>query len=122
MAEITESKNFIHAFIDEDIAEGGRYAGKTVQLKGRVILDERSNGDFFVFGRQMMTCCVDDIQFAGVVCEYPDAFSLKNGQWATVTAEIRLGRHKAYDREGPILTVREVEPALPPEEEVASFY
>ena len=30
MAEITESKNFIHAFIEEDIAEGGRYAGKTV--------------------------------------------------------------------------------------------
>ena len=31
MAEITESKNFIHTFIEEDIAEGGRYAGKTVQ-------------------------------------------------------------------------------------------
>ena len=29
MAEIMESKNFIHAFIDEDIAEGGRYAGQT---------------------------------------------------------------------------------------------
>ena len=26
MAEMTESKNFIHAFIDEDIAEGGQYA------------------------------------------------------------------------------------------------
>ena len=24
MAEVTESKNFIHAFIEEDIAEGGR--------------------------------------------------------------------------------------------------
>ena len=33
MAEITESKNFIHAFIDEDIAEGGRYAGKTVHTR-----------------------------------------------------------------------------------------
>ena len=29
MAEITESKNFIHAFIEEDIAEGGQFAGKT---------------------------------------------------------------------------------------------
>ena len=26
MAEITESKNFIHTFIEEDIAEGGQYA------------------------------------------------------------------------------------------------
>ncbi len=33
MAEITESKNFIHAFIDEDIAEGGQYAGMTVHTR-----------------------------------------------------------------------------------------
>ena len=33
MAEITESKNFIHAFIDEDIAEGGQYAGQTVHTR-----------------------------------------------------------------------------------------
>ena len=33
MAEITESKNFIHTFIDEDIAEDGRYAGMTVHTR-----------------------------------------------------------------------------------------
>ena len=33
MAEITESKNFIHAFIDEDIAEGGRFEGQTVHTR-----------------------------------------------------------------------------------------
>ena len=33
MAEITESKNFIHAFIEEDIAEGGRYEVKTVHTR-----------------------------------------------------------------------------------------
>jgi len=33
MAEINESKNFIHAFIDEDIAEGGQYAGMTVHTR-----------------------------------------------------------------------------------------
>ncbi|MBQ8620764.1 MAG: glutamine--tRNA ligase/YqeY domain fusion protein [Oscillospiraceae bacterium] len=33
MAEITESKNFIHSFIDEDIAEGGRYEGQTVHTR-----------------------------------------------------------------------------------------
>ena len=33
MAEITESKNFIHSFIEEDIAEGGRYAGKVVHTR-----------------------------------------------------------------------------------------
>ena len=33
MAEIMESKNFIHTFIDEDIAEGGQYAGRTVHTR-----------------------------------------------------------------------------------------
>ncbi len=33
MAEIMESKNFIHAFIDEDIAPGGRYEGMTVHTR-----------------------------------------------------------------------------------------
>ena len=33
MAEITESKNFIHAFIDEDIAPGGQFEGKTVHTR-----------------------------------------------------------------------------------------
>ena len=33
MAEITESLNFIDRFIQEDIAEGGAYAGKTVHTR-----------------------------------------------------------------------------------------
>ncbi len=33
MAEATESKNFIHAFIDEDIAPGGQFEGKTVHTR-----------------------------------------------------------------------------------------
>ena len=38
MAEMTESKNFIHAFIDEDIAPGGQFAGQTVEaLTGQII-------------------------------------------------------------------------------------
>ena len=33
MAEMNESKNFIHAFIEEDIAPGGRYEGATVHTR-----------------------------------------------------------------------------------------
>lgn len=122
-APIIEIEDRDYAIWYRDLSEElPNYDGKTVRLKGRIILDERSDGSFFVFGRQVMTCCVDDIQFAGVVCLYPDAFSFKNGQWATVTAGIRLGEHPAYGRQGPILTAIEVEPALPPLEEVATFY
>ena len=33
MAENTENKNFIHAFIEDDIAPGGQFAGKTVHTR-----------------------------------------------------------------------------------------
>ena len=32
-AEVSESKNFIHTFIDEDIAEGGQFQGMTVHTR-----------------------------------------------------------------------------------------
>ena len=32
LTEEAESKNFIHQFIDEDIAEGGRFQGMAVQI------------------------------------------------------------------------------------------
>lgn len=122
-ASIVEIEDIDYAIWYRDLSEElPSYEGKTVRLKGRVILDDRSDGSFFVFGRQMMTCCIEDIQFAGVAVCYPDAFSLKNGQWATVTAKIHVGFHEAYGREGPVLTAIEVEDAIPPQEEVATFY
>ena len=33
MAEITENKNFIHAFIEEDLGEGGQFAGYQVHTR-----------------------------------------------------------------------------------------
>jgi hypothetical protein len=99
-----------------------KYENKVIRLKGRVIIDQRSDGSFFVFGRQVMTCCVEDIQFAGLACLYPNAFELKNGSCATVTARIHIEEHQAYGREGPVLNVLEIEHALPPLEEVATFY
>ncbi len=122
-AEIIDIEDVDYAIWYRDLSEElPNYEGKTVRLKGRVIIDDRSDGSFFVFGRQVMTCCIEDIQFAGVACLYPDAFSLKNGSWATVTAKIHIGNHEAYGREGPLLTVIQVEPALPPLDEVATFY
>ena len=122
-APIIDIEDIDYAIWYRDLSEElPNYEDKTVRLKGRIIIDQRSDGSFFVFGRQVMTCCVEDIQFAGVACLYPDSFSLKNGSWATVTAKIHIDTHEAYGREGPVLNVLEIEPALPPLEEVATFY
>ena len=122
-APIIDIEDIDYAIWYRDLSEElPNYEDKTVRLKGRIIIDQRSDGSFFVFGRRVMTCCVEDIQFAGVACLYPDSFSLKNGSWATVTAKIHIDTHEAYGREGPVLNVLEIEPALPPLEEVATFY
>ncbi len=122
-ASVVEIEDRDYAFWYRDLTEElAHYDGKTVRVKGRVVLDERSDGSFFVFGRPIMTCCVEDIQFAGVACQYPDSFSLQNGQWALVTAKIIIGPHEAYGREGPVLQVLQIETACAPEEETATYY
>ena len=98
------------------------YDGKTVTFKGQVVVDRTVPKDCFIVGRPLMTCCVDDIRFAGLICEWDQAQSLTSRTWVTVTAHIEVRHHSCYDRLGPVLTAIRVEPAQAPEEEVATFY
>lgn len=99
-----------------------KYNGKTLRYKGMVVQSSKLPDDCFIFGRQMMTCCVDDIQFTGLVCVWPDAKTLDKGQWVTVTAKASVKWHKAYGKKGPVLTVTKVDPCDAPEQPVAAFY
>ena len=69
-----------------------------------------------------MTCCVEDISFKGVITVLPDGVKLKNRDWVIITAELSRQYHKLYRSKGPVLTVRKIEPATVPEQEVATFY
>lgn len=99
-----------------------KYNGKTVRFKGRVAKSPKLQSDCFVIGRQLMTCCVDDIQFTGLICRWPEAQSLEKGQWVTVTAFIEIKWHKGYGRKGPVLTAKSLELTEAPEQPVATFY
>ena len=82
----------------------------------------RDRNAMFAPGRFVMTCCVDDIQFCGVPCKYPDAKNLQSRAWVTVTATISAEKHPLYQGElGPILTAISVEPAEPADPDVATF-
>ena len=69
-----------------------------------------------------MTCCVEDIQFGGLVAKYADAQSLDHGGWVEMTAKIEREYNDMYQSEGPVYHVIEVKKTTPPEEEVATFY
>ena len=115
---------------DEDYAlwyrdvteEPQKYAGKTVSFKGQVALLRREKEGMFAPGRFVMTCCVDDIQFCGVPCRYPQAKSLTPRGWVNVKATISAENHPLYQGElGPVLTAIEVSPADPADPDVATF-
>ena len=115
---------------DEDYAlwyrdvteEPQKYAGKTVSFKGQVALLRREKEGMFAPGRFVMTCCVDDIQFCGVPCRYPQAKSLTPRGWVNVKATISAENHPLYQGDlGPVLTAIEVTPADPADPDVATF-
>ncbi len=98
------------------------YDGKTVRFKGQVVRDRSIPKDCFIVGRPLMTCCAEDIRFAGLVCRWPETAGLKNRDWVTVQASIAVQEHECYGRVGPVLTAVSVEPAQAPANEVATFY
>lgn len=97
------------------------YHGKKVSFKAQVALSEDLEEDELIVGRQMMTCCADDIAFAGLIAVGNSRVDLENSQWIKLTASITIEEHPGYDRPGPVLKVIELSPCTPPAEAVASF-
>ena len=124
-APVIEIEDDDYALWYRDISEDPKkYSGKTVKFKGLTIVNNRMPPLCFAIGRQVMTCCVEDIKYHGVLCELIGInFKMPpNNAWITVTAKISYRYHKAYGRKGIVLTINEMEKAEPPAQEVATFY
>ena len=102
--------------------EPKKYIGKKVQFKGIIACDGKLPKDTFVIGRHIMTCCADDIQYGGTVAVWSNAHTLQSRDWAVITAEIAFEHNKAYRGKGPVLHILTLQPAQPPEQQVATFY
>ena len=99
-----------------------KYEGKEFRVKGRAAVGEGLAKDQFIFGRHVMTCCVQDIQFAGLLCQWTDqAQTLKNGEWVKVRFTVKNEYTPIYQEEGPVLYVQTLAPCEPTEPEVATF-
>ena len=122
-APVIELKDEDYALWYRDVTEEPeKYNGKTVEFKAQVARLRKDKEHMFAPGRFVMTCCVEDIQFCGVPCYYPDAKNLKPRQWVTVKATIEAKKHDLYQGDlGPVLTALEVGPAEPADPDVATF-
>ena len=99
-----------------------KYDGKTVRYRALIGRDERLGDGAVVAGRQIMTCCADDIAYNGFICNVGKACDLAHGDWAIVTAKLRIEKHALYRNPGPILYAESIEKTDAPEEPVATFY
>ena len=122
-APVIEVKPEDFAIWYQDISEEpDKYKNKTVKIGGFTMLRDKLPAGSFIFGRQLMTCCVDDITFAGMLCTGYDPKQLEDNQWIELTAKISIKHNKVYNKKGPVLGVLSVEPGTPPAQEVATFY
>lgn len=97
------------------------YNGKTVKFKALAATDDRLASNSIVLGRPIMTCCVDDIQYAGLISVFKGNSTPKNEEWVTVKGTIKIEKHKLYRSQGPVLYVESTEFAVPPKQVVATF-
>ncbi|MBQ3381102.1 MAG: outer membrane insertion C- signal, partial [Oscillospiraceae bacterium] len=102
--------------------EPKKYEGKTVRFRCLALRRDKLPAETIVVGRHVMTCCVEDIQFAGLVCQWKEAASVSDGSWIILTARIHFKFNRAYGKRGPVLTLLSMEPSEEPEQAVATFY
>ena len=115
---------------DADFAEWYRdlgetpanYEGKTVRFKCRALKRSKMPANTFIVGRHVMTCCVEDIQFAALVCQWDKADTVQDDSWMILTAKLNFKFNKAYGRKGPVLSYVSHELCEAPEQPVAAFY
>lgn len=99
-----------------------KYQGKTVKVAGLVATKPELPPNSFIIGREMMTCCVDDLSFAGLLCFSNDAGKVKSQDWVEVEASIHIEDSSVYGRRGPVLTAKSLTIEKAPEDTVATFF
>lgn len=98
-----------------------RYEGKKVRFRAKVMKSRRLPSNVIIPGRNVMTCCAEDIRFVGYLCKADFAGAIKSRQWIWLTAEIRYEYQKEYRDEGPVLYATGYELTGPPQEDTVYF-
>lgn len=122
-APVIEIKDSDYAIWYRDLSENPKiYEGKTVSMKLRALTRKKLPAGTFIVGRHIMTCCVQDTQFAALVCQWDKADTVTNDSWMTLTAQIHFKFNRAYGKKGPVLTYISAQSADAPENPVATFF
>ena len=121
-APVIEIKDDDYALWYRDCTEEmNKYDGKTIKFKGMVATNKNFDNKTFAAGRHIMTCCVEDITYSGVICKAEKPIDFKAGDWIMLTAKISIEFNKMYKGRGPVLKVISTAKTTPPDQPVATF-
>ena len=98
-----------------------RYDGKKVRFRAKIMKSRRFEPGIFVTGRNIMTCCAEDIRFMGYLCKADFESKLKARDWIWLTAKIGYEYREEYGQEGPVLYGETYEMTGPPEVDTVYF-
>lgn len=119
---VIEDKDYAHWYRDV-MEEMPKYDGKKVEFKAIVADNKKFSANTFVAGRHIMTCCVDDITYCGMLCIANEGLAKPMTEdWVIIRATLNVEFNKIYKQEGPVLKVESIECADAPEQKVAVFY
>ena len=124
-ADVIEIKDEDYGLWYRDFAENTNdYIGKTIKIRALTMRNKLINAkNEIIVGRQIMTCCEDDIAYKGLLCKTEDAVNFAQGEWVNLTAKISFEKHRVYKSEkGPLLTAISIEKTIAPEKPVADMF
>ena len=98
---VLNSDNYIRIF--PNIMENpNEFKSKKIKTEGLVYKSKEINNNEFTIAREVMSCCVADVQIVGLMCEYDNSVDLKENEWVSVEGVIDVKDNK------PVINVKEV--------------
>lgn len=97
-----------------------RYDGKTIRLKGQACPFEALEENQYVFGRNAMTCCANDIRGIGFVTTWTDSKPAE-GVWLELTARCEKAYSVIHEMEGIVFKQMKIKSTSKPDEELVYF-
>lgn len=86
-----------------------RYEGKKLKFVAQIYKTDKMPKDGMILGRDVMTCCEDDLAFFGYPCMYEHSSDYVCDEWVRVTVTISREDCFAYEGSGTVFEILEIE-------------
>lgn len=95
-----------------------RYVDKEITFLSQVFRPKGMPQNMMIPGRQIMSCCEEDIEFYGYITKIPKGTEFEQRSWMRVTVRFQYEAVRMFSPKQPVLYLQKMEKAEQPEEEV----